>query len=146
MSFKTSSVIFILLSFSFHISSINCFTYIPLCITNTKEIENTRFIAFSKSLKLNAKEDTTPTSITFNNPSHHRRDIFNIITSFIVSASILPTQSIAETERTKKFPDIDVNNSLAREYTAFPGLYPTIGKHQLIKSEEFFFLNSSYNK
>jgi len=25
-----------------------------------------------------------------------------------------------------KFPDMDVNNALAREYTAFPGLYPTI--------------------
>ena len=25
-----------------------------------------------------------------------------------------------------QFPEIDVNNALAREYTAFPGLYPTI--------------------
>lgn len=45
------------------------------------------------------------------------RRIFGLVASSMVVTNPLPSLAA---------PTIDVNNALAREYTAFPGLYPTI--------------------
>lgn len=54
-----------------------------------------------------------------------RRQVMTIATSSLASLFLLATNPVQQSAVAAS-PRLDVNNALAREYTAFPGLFPTV--------------------
>eukprot|EP00586_Coscinodiscus_wailesii_P003762 CAMPEP_0172480492 /NCGR_PEP_ID=MMETSP1066-20121228/5661_1 /TAXON_ID=671091 /ORGANISM="Coscinodiscus wailesii, Strain CCMP2513" /LENGTH=227 /DNA_ID=CAMNT_0013241851 /DNA_START=134 /DNA_END=817 /DNA_ORIENTATION=- len=70
---------------------------------------------------------TTTSATTSRNHSNRRHILQNTAVHLtILSRALLSNGGVAIGASPQAYPTIDVNNAMAREFTAFPGLYPTI--------------------
>lgn len=106
--------------------STNAFT--SYANTKTHQYATTTFVSVEKPemMKRHGKVESYP---------QNRRSFF--LNTIITTSILFSIPSVG----TAASPRLDVNNALAREYTAFPGLYPTIATKLVNAAKEEPFKN-----